>query len=154
VSGTTASHLAWWRSGSTGWLRFEIRMTPQRPQRLQTLNVRAVHQPSEMLMSAARSLADALSTAHPHWPAALTHDESFNPDALLRSARLAFALDGAAVLDPAPVSSTSADAATFELHSAHLVWEMAISFDAATAQVVSCTLTQRALSADARTVLH
>jgi CubicO group peptidase (beta-lactamase class C family) len=154
VSGTTASHLVWWRSGSTGWLRFEIRMTPQRPQRLQTLNVRAVHQPSEMLMSAARSLADALSTAHPHWPAALTHDESFNPDALLRSARLAFALDGAAVLDPAPVSSTSADAATFELHSAHLVWEMAISFDAATAQVVSCTLTQRALSADARTVLH
>ncbi|MBU6213368.1 MAG: beta-lactamase family protein [Actinomycetales bacterium] len=152
VTGTSGSHLIWWREGATGWLRAEIRLTPQRPQNVQTLNIRAVHQPSEALLAAARALQDALSTAHPHWPAALTAAEALDAEPLLRAARLAFALDGAATLNPVPVTSASAHSATFELHSAHLVWELAVAIDATSGAVTSCSLSQRPLTADARAV--
>jgi hypothetical protein len=37
----TPSHLVWRRAGRRGLLRFEIRLTPEAPPRVQTLTVRA-----------------------------------------------------------------------------------------------------------------
>ena len=152
-TGTAASHLIWWREGQTGWLRTEIRLTPQRPQRLQTLNIRAVHQSSDALLAAARELCDALSTAHPHWPQGVAAGEELDTQPVLRAATLAYVLDGAATLHPVPASSLSAHSATFELHSAHLVWELAVAVDPTIGAVTSCSLSQRPLTADARVVL-
>ena len=154
ATGTTGSHLVWWREGAHGWLRVEIRLTPQRPQKMQTLLVRAVHQPSDALLIAARELASALLTDTPHWPASLTATESVATESAMRVAQLAFALDGTAALNPNPITSTSANAATFELRSTMLEWELQVAIDPATGHVTTCTLSQRPLSADARVVIH
>lgn len=154
VTGTTSSHLIWWREGATGWLRVEIRLTPQRPQKLQTLNVRAVHRPSSALLVTAQTLHSALFAAQPQWPDTLTAVEELATEPLLRAAQLAFALDGEAILNPNPVSSTSADAATFEVRSANLEWELQVTIDSANGYVTVCSLSQRPLSADARVALY
>jgi len=153
ASGTSASHLIWWRDGQTGWLRIEIRLTPQRPQKVQTLNIRAVLKPGDALLQAARGLCGALWAAHPHWPDSVAAGEGLDTQAVLRAAALAHSLDGAGTLNPIPVSSHSAQSATFELHSAHLVWELALAVDEATGAVTSCSVSQRPLTADARVVL-
>lgn len=153
VTGDTASHLVWWREGAKGWLRIEIDLTPQRPQKLQSLDVRAVHRPSAALLAAARRLEAALSTDHPQWPVVRGAGGTVSDEPPPRTAKLAFALDGAATLNPDPVSSFSANSASFELRGATLEWRLRVATDPGTGELTRWSLTHHPFGAKPYVVL-
>lgn len=68
ISSSSPGHCVWWLRGPGGRLRCEIRMTPERPSRVQTLTLSAVPTPSEALRQVALRLAAELGEPQPTWP--------------------------------------------------------------------------------------
>lgn len=154
LASSSESHLVWWRRGERGRLRVEIRLTPQRPQRLQTLNVRAVAQPSVTLAETVDALVAALNCPRgqmPSWPMDVAVDVGVDIAAALDMAVLARVLQPQDEFEIAvhPCAATDEHSATFELRRGRLVWELVLAVHADTGQVTSCALTQRPLTSDA-----
>lgn len=160
ATSTAQSHLVWWRDAVRGRLRVEVRLTPQNPQRVQTLNIRAVPEPSTALAAAAHSLVAAFNAVSEpgraaEWPDRLVTHEGVDTGAVLAMTLVARALEPAASFRLAehPCAAASADSATFELHRGNVVWELVLAVDAESGAVTSCALAQRPLNADARAVV-
>ncbi|NBU31539.1 MAG: hypothetical protein EBS41_08600 [Actinobacteria bacterium] len=147
-SGTAPSHLVWWRTGDTGRLRVEIRLTPQNPQRMQTLNVRAVPHPSQDLLNTAQKIVDGLWGA----PSDVTYADAVDQSALRRMAQMAANLDGLATLSPLPSAATSESDATFEVRTHTLVWELSLALGEDRV-VTKCALSMRPVTADSNVEL-
>jgi CubicO group peptidase (beta-lactamase class C family) len=64
----TPAHRRWWMRGRGGRLQLELRLTPQRPPRVQTLTVTPVGDPVDPLRPAVLAVLTALNTDHSLWP--------------------------------------------------------------------------------------
>ncbi len=94
VERTTPAHRAWWLRGPHGRLRIEIRMTPELPPRVQTLNLQIVPEPSAQLRHTLAQLAWSLNSPLPRVPELLALTAQVDRAALERSLRLAQAWSG------------------------------------------------------------
>jgi CubicO group peptidase (beta-lactamase class C family) len=94
VERATPAHRAWWLRGPHGRLRVEIRMTPELPPRVQTLNLQVVPDPSAHLRHALAQLAWSLNSPLPRVPELLAFTAQVDRAALERSLRLAQAWSG------------------------------------------------------------
>jgi serine-type D-Ala-D-Ala carboxypeptidase/endopeptidase len=88
------AHLEWWMKGERGRARIEILLNPERPPRVQALNVTSVPEPPERLTSIASSVAGLLGTPGPAWPEELPLAPSVDRVTLERRLRAAEALFG------------------------------------------------------------
>ena len=152
------SHLVWWRAAAHGRLRLEIRLTPQLPQRLQTLNVRAVPAPVDSLTAAARDIVAAFNCPPgqmPVWPVDLALAPAVNPASVLDLAVAARAMERSSpfVCAPHPCAATDGHNATFELRRGRVVWELTLAMDVQTGAITACALAQRPLTSDANAVI-
>jgi CubicO group peptidase (beta-lactamase class C family) len=94
VERATPAHRAWWLRGPGGRLRVEIRLTPELPPRVQTLNLQVVPHPSDTLRYAITSLKWVINSALPQVPTLLALTDDVDQAALTRSLRLAQAWSG------------------------------------------------------------
>jgi len=84
-SGSPAERI-WWRRGGRGWLRVQVKVTPETSPRLQWLAVEAVLDPSSALESAASAIL-ASAADGPALPAGLLVAEGFSQAAYARTAQ-------------------------------------------------------------------
>jgi hypothetical protein len=68
VEHASPAHRNWWLRGPGGRLRVEIRLTPERPPRVQTLALTAVPSPSPTLRRAVAMIRRSLNSGAPHVP--------------------------------------------------------------------------------------
>jgi hypothetical protein len=81
VTSFSPAHRAWWLRGPGGRVRVEIRLTPQRPPRVQTLAVTAVPHPPRRLRLLAERVAAAMAQDGPQrWFGELSLATSAEPD--------------------------------------------------------------------------
>jgi CubicO group peptidase (beta-lactamase class C family) len=74
----------WWLRGPRGRLRLEIRLTPERPPRVQTLTLTPIPEPSPPLRRAVAMLRRALNNAYPRVPELLPLSPDVDRAALAR----------------------------------------------------------------------
>jgi hypothetical protein len=84
VEHASPAQRAWWLRGPHGRLRVEIRLTPERPPRVQTLTLTPVPDPSPTLRRAVAMLRRALNSAYPRVPDLLPLATDVNRAALAR----------------------------------------------------------------------
>jgi CubicO group peptidase (beta-lactamase class C family) len=84
VEHASPAHQAWWLRGTHGRLRVEIRLTPEREPRVQTLNLLAVPDPSVDLRRAVTMLRVSLNSTHAAVPPLLAFTEDVDRGALQR----------------------------------------------------------------------
>lgn len=138
ITAQTASRLVWWRPGARGRVRVELWLTPERPQRVQLLDVRGVPDPDAALVAVATQLADALLSTGAAWPAAVPRAAAVDVDPLLVEARRAVAAGAVGALDPRPVSAVSAYDATFEVRGAESRAALTVALDGG--EVTACRI--------------
>jgi CubicO group peptidase (beta-lactamase class C family) len=88
------AHCRWWLRGPGGMVLAEIRLTPQRHPRVQSLTLAVPPAPDSPLAALLASLISLLNDGAPSWPAALTAPAGQDPGLLLRQFRMAAAWAG------------------------------------------------------------
>jgi CubicO group peptidase (beta-lactamase class C family) len=88
------AHCAWWLRGPHGRVRVEIRLTPERPPRIQTLNVTAAMRPNDRLRAMVDEITGALNDRSPAFPSSIATAPSLDREQLSRLMRLASAWAG------------------------------------------------------------
>lgn len=109
------AHLVWWLAGERGRVRVEILLSPERPARIQLLELRSVPEPPTALAAVAARVSALLGRPGPAWPADLPLAATIDRLALDRELRATEALFGPVVLGPVE-SGDGAKAATWRLH--------------------------------------
>jgi CubicO group peptidase (beta-lactamase class C family) len=84
VEHASPAHRSWWLRGPNGRLRVEIRLTPQRPPRVQTLALTPVLAPSPTLRRAVAMLRLSLNSSYPHVPELMALSPAVDRGALTR----------------------------------------------------------------------
>jgi CubicO group peptidase (beta-lactamase class C family) len=140
VAVRTPSSAVWWRRGPVGRLRVEVLLTPQVPQRVQTLDLRAVPDPAPAVSAAAERVATAL-WAGAAWPSDVPRGPGVDVDRLaVDAARARAAGVVSAVLEPWPVAASSPRDTTFELRGPDMHAHLQLALDEG-GVVTSCSLT-------------
>ena len=93
-------HLEWWMKGQRGRVRIEILLDPERPPRVQALNVTSAPEPPERLAGYAARLADVLAVPGPVWPEEIPLAASVDRASIERGLRAAEALFGPVEVGP------------------------------------------------------
>ncbi|GAA1805799.1 beta-lactamase family protein [Planosporangium flavigriseum] len=88
------AHCAWWLRGPNGRLRVEIRLTPETPPRVQTLNLTVAMRPNEGLRAIVDKILAALNDPSPAFPPSVATAPSADRHRLDRMMRLAGAWAG------------------------------------------------------------
>jgi len=130
------AHAGWWLAGRGGRVRVEIRLSPERPPRVQTLSVTAVPDPPAPVVRLARRVAAALGEPAPDWPPGW--DVADRPE-VLRCLRVAAAWAGACRVS-AVLGGDGASQATFRLEG-RVPLLLRLSWTPGTTALTSCTLT-------------
>ena len=94
VEHASPAHRLWWLRGPGGRLRVEIRLTPQRPPRVQTLTLTTVPTPSPTLRRAVMMLRSSLNSSSPQVPELLAMAPEVDRAALTRLLRAGAAWAG------------------------------------------------------------
>jgi CubicO group peptidase (beta-lactamase class C family) len=108
------AHLQWWLVGDRGRVRVEILLSPERPPRVQSLELTSVPDPPAPLAAVAEQVAALLGAPGPSWPADLALAEAIDRPTLDRELRAVEALFGPVVLGPA-LSGDGVKAASWRL---------------------------------------
>jgi CubicO group peptidase (beta-lactamase class C family) len=91
----TPAHLGWWLVGERGGRVYvEIVLGPERPARVQWLELTSVPDPSPALTAIAGRVVELLGEGRPSWPAELPLDETVDRERLDRELRAADAIFG------------------------------------------------------------
>ena len=130
------AHAGWWLAGRGGRVRVEIRLSPERPPRVQTLSVTAVPDPPAPVVRLARRLAATLGEPVPDWPPGWDVAERAD---VVRCLRVAAAWAGACRVS-AVLGGDGASQATFRLEG-RVPLLLRLSWTPGTAALTSCTLT-------------
>ena len=88
------AHCRWWLRGDEGVIQAELRLTPERPPRVQSLTLAVPPAPDAPLARVLDSLVSLLNSAAPDWPRALPVSGDVDTALLLRQFRLAGAWAG------------------------------------------------------------
>jgi CubicO group peptidase (beta-lactamase class C family) len=95
------AHLRWWLVGERGGrVQAEILLGPERPARVQWLELTSVAEPSPELVAIAARVVELLAEPRPAWPPELALDDALDRAALERDLRAADALFGPLVQGP------------------------------------------------------
>lgn len=100
VVAESAAHLQWWLRGDRGRVRVEILMSPERPPRIQWLELTSVPEPPPRLGDIARRVVAMLESSARSWPHDLALAASSDRDALDRDLRAAEGVFGPLSLGP------------------------------------------------------
>jgi CubicO group peptidase (beta-lactamase class C family) len=101
VTCETPAQLAWWLAGERGGrVQVEIQMSPERPSRVQSLDVTSVPEPTPGLAEVAGRVVALLADPRPEWPADIALADSVDRAAVERELRAADALFGPLGLGP------------------------------------------------------
>jgi CubicO group peptidase (beta-lactamase class C family) len=88
------SHCCWWLRGPHGRLRVEIRLTPEKPPRIQTLDLTTAMRPNDRLRAIVDEVIAALNDRSPAFPSSVATATSVDREKLDRLMRLASAWAG------------------------------------------------------------
>jgi serine-type D-Ala-D-Ala carboxypeptidase/endopeptidase len=88
------AHCRWWLRGERGVVQAEIRLTPERHPRVQSLTVAVPPAPESPLARALAALVSLLNEGAPGWPSALPASPAVDTGLLLRQFRMAAAWAG------------------------------------------------------------
>ena len=136
-------HARWWLAGALGGrVRVEIRLSPEAPPRVQTLNVLSVPQPADALAEIAGLVVAAINASQPALPASLDLASAIDATAVDHALRIAGARYAPITLGPA-VAGDGAASATWRLKGSRGELELSVSRDAATGQVTTLALRPR-----------
>ena len=113
ATSATPAERTWWRRGVRGWLRLQVRMTPEPTPRLQSLAAEAVLEPSWALTEAAQVV---LSGPWPALPRGVAVTQGFDRDACSRGVLAGRERFGAMRLG-LPVAGDGASTATWALET-------------------------------------
>ena len=97
----SAADLTWWLAGERGRVKVEILLNPERPPRVQWLDLTSVPEPPEALAAVAERVVDLLALPAPAWPDDLALAASVDRAALGRELRATEAVFGPLTLGPA-----------------------------------------------------
>jgi CubicO group peptidase (beta-lactamase class C family) len=102
-SSLSPADLTWWLAGERGGrVKVEMLLSPERPPRVQWLELTSVPDPPAALVAIAERVVDLLAgTARPSWPADLALADSIDRPALDRDLRATEAVFGPVTLGPA-----------------------------------------------------
>jgi CubicO group peptidase (beta-lactamase class C family) len=89
--GDSPLHLLWWLNGERGRVKVEVRLSPEHPPRVQTMEVTSVPEPSSELAAAAAAVVGAVNSADPGLLDAAALDPRLDRDVLDRAVRIAAA---------------------------------------------------------------
>lgn len=110
----TPAERTWWRRGRHGWVRVQVKLTPERSPKVQWLVVEAVVDPSPALANAAAAVLRSVASAAPL--AGVAVDPSLDEARLARSASAAVARFGHLRLG-LPKASDGASTATWAVRT-------------------------------------
>ena len=88
------AHCRWWLRGERGTVQAEIRLTPERPPRVQALTLAVPPAPDSPLAQMLASLVSLLNDGAPGWPSTLPVSPAVDTGLLLRQLRMAGAWAG------------------------------------------------------------
>ena len=88
------AHCRWWLRGERGTVQAEIRLTPERPPRVQALTLAMPPAPDSPLAQMLASLVSLLNDGAPGWPSTLPVSSEVDTGLLLRQLRMAGAWAG------------------------------------------------------------
>jgi D-alanyl-D-alanine carboxypeptidase len=134
------AHATWSVPADRGRRDIDIRLTPERPPRVQLLQITAIPDSSPELLDIAKRLVHAIAEGDPRWPADLRADEAVDRRRFERAAILAWAcapeIDAAprrraVQLREEPVAADSDQAATFTVVTGEVLWALNLAVDAA-----------------------
>lgn len=140
VSSSSPAHCAWWLRGRRGRVRVEIRLTPERPPRVQTLAVTAVPDPAPRHRRIADRVAELLGHPDPRWPGDLPLAPPLTPADLERQLQVGGAWAGASVVEGA-IAGDGRRESTFRLDGGRLALQLTLTADPVTGTVIALTLT-------------
>jgi CubicO group peptidase (beta-lactamase class C family) len=136
------AHLIWWMRGErAGRVRIEIVLSPERPPRVQTLEVRSVPDPPASVRDLADRVVVLLGRGASSWPddlvpAGATEEERATGDRMLRASG---AMAAACTLGDA-VAGDGETTATFPLHGERVDLALTVSLDAGSGGVSALQL--------------
>ena len=108
------AHLRWWLVGDAGGrVQAEILLGPERPARVQWLELLSVPDPSPALVDIAARVVALLAADRPVWPNDIATDDTLDRSALERDLRAADAVFGPLTLGP--VTASDPKTATWQL---------------------------------------
>ena len=139
VVARTPSHLTWWRPGAAGRVRVEVLLTPQAPQRVQTLGVRAVCDPAPETRAAVAELVNSLWSVG-QWPVGIAHAPDLDVHAVVRDVWRAKAAGVPAVLESRPVMAPSGHDVTYELRGPDMHAHVNVVLDPRSGVVTCCAV--------------
>jgi CubicO group peptidase (beta-lactamase class C family) len=90
----TPAHCAWWLRGPNGRVRVEILLTPEKPPRIQTLNLTTALPPGDRLSPIVDEIIAVLNDPSPAFPSSIAIAPSLDRAKLTRLMRLAAAWAG------------------------------------------------------------
>jgi hypothetical protein len=88
------AHCAWWLRGPHGRVQVEIRLTPEKPPRIQTLGLTTAMRPNDRLRVMVDEITAALNNRSPAFPSSIATAPSVDREKLDRLMRLASAWAG------------------------------------------------------------
>jgi CubicO group peptidase (beta-lactamase class C family) len=139
------AHLVWWMRGErSGRVRIEIQMSPERPSRVQDLDVRSVPEPPRILVEMADRVEALINDDGPvtGWPGDLvpsadgSEDERATDDRGLRAAAAMFA----PVTVGSPTAGDGSSSATFPLVGERGSLSLELTVDQTTGELTERTL--------------
>jgi CubicO group peptidase (beta-lactamase class C family) len=136
---SSPAHALWWRTGPGGRVRVEIRLSPQRPPRVQTLSVTGVPWPPAGVQDLAERIAAGLADPDPAWPAGW-HPPAELAGRIADELRVAAAWSGACS-SALVMSGDGESRATFRLEGGAVPLCLAVGWVPGTRQLTSFGLT-------------
>ena len=130
------AHYAWWLCGPGGKVRVEIRLTPERPPRVQTLSLTAVPKPPPAHRRLADRVADLLGEPDARWPVDVPSNPALDPTAVTRELRAAAAWAGRCQVTGVVAGDGSGEA-TFRLAGERCAVHLALAVDEVTGRVTA-----------------
>ena len=134
VIGETPAHLAWWLRGTSGRVRVEILLSPERPPLVQGLKLLSVPEPPDELAVIARRLAESLGEPGPVWPDDLALAATLDPLTVGRALRASEARFGPVTLGPA-IDGDGETRARWRLSGARGEFDLELERDGATGEL-------------------
>ncbi|HET7472490.1 MAG TPA: serine hydrolase domain-containing protein [Candidatus Limnocylindrales bacterium] len=134
----TPAHLRWWLTGDRGRVEVEILLGPERPPRVQWLELTSVPEPSAALAEVARRVVGRFDERPPSWPTDVPLAPGVDRDALDRDLRGAEAVFGPLRLGPV-TAGDGGRKATWRLDGPHGTLSLALELaeDEATVEAVT-----------------
>jgi CubicO group peptidase (beta-lactamase class C family) len=114
VTSLSPAHASWWLRGPGGRVRVEIRLSPERPSKVQALTLVSVPYPPPSQRKAAAKIVSRLGEDIPDWPGDIPLGQVLERAEAVRRLRTAAAWSGAAVVDDV-VASTGDDDVTYHV---------------------------------------